>query len=47
MLDTVHRRGSRPGSAVGAFLGAVLWPLLTGAALVAVTIVSTSLSDVE
>jgi hypothetical protein len=47
VLGRVHQVGSRPDSAVGSFIGAVLWPLLTGVAIIAITIVSTSLSDVE
>jgi hypothetical protein len=47
VLGRVHQVGSRPDSAVGSFIGAVLWPVLTGVAIIAITIVSTSLSDVE
>jgi hypothetical protein len=47
VLGTWHRRQSRRDTAVGAYLGAVLWPFLTGVAVVVINAVSTSLSDFE
>nr|WP_296064580.1 hypothetical protein [uncultured Actinoplanes sp.] len=47
VLGRLHQLRSRPDSAVGAFLGSVVWPLLTGAVIIAVDILATSLSAVE
>ncbi|MBM2617752.1 hypothetical protein JIG36_19530 [Actinoplanes sp. LDG1-06] len=47
LLGQWHRRRSRPDAAVGAFAGAVLWPVLIGAALIAINIVSSSMSAYE
>ncbi len=41
VLGKWHQRRARADSAVGAFTGVVLWPLLTGAVVMAITIVST------
>jgi hypothetical protein len=47
VLGTWHRRRDRDDSAVGAFTGVVLWPLLIGAALIAVNVVAASGSPYE
>jgi hypothetical protein len=47
LLAARHRRHQRPDSAVGVYTGAVLWPLLLGATLIAVNIASMSLSAYE
>ncbi|GAB2623552.1 hypothetical protein Aab01nite_16810 [Paractinoplanes abujensis] len=44
LLGHWHRRRSRPDTAVGAYTGAVLWPVLFGAALIAINIVAGSSS---
>ncbi len=47
LLGRWHQRRSRPDTAVGAFTGAVLWPVVLGATLIAINVVSASLSDFE
>jgi hypothetical protein len=47
VLGTWHGRQSRRDTAIGAYLGAGLWPLLTGVTVVVINAVSTSLSDFE
>jgi hypothetical protein len=47
LLGTRHRRRARVDSATGAFTGVVLWPLVIGVALAAISIASLSLSTVE
>src|SRR4051812_37659548 len=47
VLGQWHKRRSRPDTAVGVFAGAVLWPVVLGLTLIAITVVSTALSDFE
>ncbi|MBL7253690.1 hypothetical protein [Paractinoplanes lichenicola] len=44
LLGQWHSRRSRPDTAVGAYTGAVLWPVLFGAALIGINIVANSSS---
>ena len=45
LLGQWHQRRARPDSAVGAFTGSVLWPVLLGAVILAVNIVAESRSE--
>jgi hypothetical protein len=45
LLGQWHQRRGRADSAVGAFTGAVLWPVLIGAAIIAIGIVAESRSE--
>jgi hypothetical protein len=45
LLGQWHQRRARPDSAVGAFTGAVLWPLLIGATIIVIGIVAESRSE--
>lgn len=47
LLGQWHQRHARPDTAVGAFVGAVLWPALTGVSLIVINIISAALSDFE
>ncbi|WP_229069302.1 hypothetical protein [Actinoplanes sp. DH11] len=47
LIGQWHSRHARRDSAVGAFAGAVLWPVLGGFALVAVNLAAAGLSDHE
>jgi hypothetical protein len=45
LLGQWHQRRARPDSAVGAFTGAVLWPVLLGLAVIVIGIVAESRSE--
>ncbi|WP_328471038.1 hypothetical protein OHA21_06195 [Actinoplanes sp. NBC_00393] len=47
LLGQWHQRRSRADTAVGAFTGAGLWPILIAITLIAINIVSMSTSDYE
>jgi hypothetical protein len=47
LIGQWHRRHDRQDSAVGAFTGAVLWPILIGLAILLIHVTSMSLSDFE
>ncbi|MBG0561525.1 hypothetical protein [Actinoplanes aureus] len=47
LLGKWHQRHARRDTAVGAFTGVVLWPVLIGAALIAMNVASMAMSDFE
>lgn len=47
LLGKWHQRNARRDAAVGAFTGAVLWPVLIGAALIAINAASMIMYDFE
>jgi hypothetical protein len=47
LIGQLHRRQARHDSAVGAFTGAVLWPVLIGLTIALINVASMALSDFE
>ena len=47
LLGQGYRRHARRDTAIGVFTGAALWPVVIGASVIAINIVSTARSDVE